>query len=173
MENGSATLAPYGRLALAHHSRLERFPARATCVAGRAFSIVTASLATSASSSRAVRMDPGGRGRDFTAGWCAASTPRTGSFASPPGSWRSDVQRVTPKYRDRRGEEPVVEAVTDIWLGSGRYIQRGQRVPISDPIVRKEFMLSQHPARPVQTRGGRWKWRVNALPIPLVRVSTR
>ena len=48
---------------------------------------------------------------------------------SPPGSWRSDVQRVTPKYRDRPGEEPVVEAVTDIWLGSGRYIQRDKEVP--------------------------------------------
>jgi hypothetical protein len=56
------------------------------------------------------------------------------------------LPRVIPKNQ----RETIVEATTDIWLGSGRYIQRGQRVPISDPIVREEFTYFQHPARPVQ-----------------------
>jgi hypothetical protein len=57
------------------------------------------------------------------------------------------MPRVIPKYQSA---EQYVEAKTDIWHSSGRYVHRGQRLSITDPIVREEFKHFQHPARPVQ-----------------------
>jgi hypothetical protein len=71
--------------------------------------------------------------------WVVRRTDWGGAICEPANvELRYDVPRAVPKkYEYPQAEEPIVEAVSDIWAPRGRYVRRGQLLPITDPLVRE------------------------------------